>query len=241
MQINVWCLTDKGLKRESNQDSFLVNRDLQLFIVADGMGGHSGGEVASALAVKSVEDFISQNKDSGMKPRDLLVKAYEAASQKIFDRAQKETRLTGMGTTMVLVYIQDDVAYIANVGDSRTYLFRKPHYWQITEDHSLVNEQLRAGIITEDQVKNFLNKNVITRSVGYEKEVHVDVIERPVQIGDGFLLCSDGFSGLVPDVMATEILNRTSSEKIPEVCVDRALHNGGDDNVTVMYVLIAPK
>jgi protein phosphatase len=238
MQIDVWCQTDKGLRRESNQDSFLINRDLGLYIVADGMGGHSGGEVASALAVKTVEEFISKNHSAGLRPTDLLVKAYEAASARIFERAAQESRLMGMGTTMVLIYFEGESAYIANVGDSRAYLYRKPQYWQLTEDHSLVNEQLRAGIITEDQVKGFLNKNVITRSVGYEKEVHVDVIERPVVSGDGFLLCSDGFSGLVPDAFAKELLNRTAQDKIPEACIDRALKNGGDDNVTVMFISV---
>lgn len=238
MQIDVWCRTDKGLRRDSNQDSFLINKELGLFIVADGMGGHSGGEVASAMAVKTVEEFVSQNKNSSLKPRELLVKAYESASAKIFDKAAQESRLMGMGTTMVLAYLRDGSAYVANVGDSRAYLYRKPHYWQITEDHSLVNEQLRAGIINEDQVKSFLNKNVITRSVGYEKEVHVDIIERVLESGDGLLLCSDGFSGLVQDKVATEILNRTAPEKIPEACIDRALKNGGDDNVTVMFVRV---
>jgi len=236
MQIQAWCKTDKGLKRDSNQDSFLVNGELGLYIVADGMGGHSGGEVASALAVKTVEEYISFHHNKGIPPRELLTKAYEEASRRIFDKAAKDPKLTGMGTTMVVCYMKDKSAYLANVGDSRVYLYHKPHLWQLTEDHSLVNEQLRAGIIKEDQVKNFLNKNVITRSVGYERTVLVDVIERPLIDGDCYLLCSDGFSGLVPDVTASEILNRTTSDKITEVCVDRALQNGGDDNVTVLFL-----
>jgi protein phosphatase len=241
MQIEVWCHTDKGLRRESNQDSYLINRDLGLYIVADGMGGHSGGEVASAMAVQTVAEFVSQNRNAGLRPKDLITKAYEAASRKIYERAAQETRLMGMGTTMVLAYFAEHSAFIANVGDSRAYLYRRPHYWQITEDHSLVNEQLRAGLINEEQVKTFMNKNVITRSVGYEKEVNVDVIERPLEFGDGFLLCSDGFSGLVQDAHAAEILNRTAPEKIPDACIDRALKNGGDDNVTVMFIQAAKK
>lgn len=239
MQIQAWCRTDRGLRRESNQDAFLINKDLGLYIVADGMGGHSGGEVASALAVKTVEEYVLKNKPAGLRTSELLVKAYEAASEKIFDKAAKESRLMGMGTTMVLAYIQGESIFVANVGDSRAYLYRKPHYWQITEDHSLVNEQLRAGIISEDQVQGFLNKNVITRSVGYEKEVNVDIVERPLLNGDAFLLCSDGFSGLVKDEHAAELLNRTSPEKVPEVCIAKALKNGGDDNVTVMYLLVS--
>ncbi len=238
MQIQAWCRTDRGLRRETNQDSFLINKDLGLYIVADGMGGHSGGEVASALAVQSVEEFVKQNASTGLKPSDLLTRAYESASARIYEKATQETRLSGMGTTMVLAYVQDETIYIGNVGDSRAYLYRKPHYWQITEDHSLVNEQLRAGIINEEQARGFLNKNVITRSVGYEKEVRVDIVERSLLEGDCYLLCSDGFSGLVEDASATEMLNSSTPEKVPELGIARALKNGGDDNVTVMYLQV---
>lgn len=236
MQLDVWCQTDKGLKRESNQDSFLMNKDLGLYIVADGMGGHSGGEVASAMAVKAVEKFIGQNITSGLSARELLVRAYEEASASIYQRAARENHLMGMGTTMVLCYINGSSIFVANVGDSRAYMYRKPHLWQITEDHSLMNEQLRAGMIKEEQLSSFLNKNVITRSVGYEKEVQVDVFERKLELGDCFLLCSDGLSGLVSDSKISEILNKTEGGKVPPSCIENALANGGDDNVTVMYL-----
>lgn len=236
MQLDVWCQTDKGLKRDSNQDSFLMNRELGLYIVADGMGGHSGGEVASAMAVKAVEKYIAQNQNTGLTPRELLIRAYEEASASIFERAARDSRLMGMGTTMVLCYLSGASIFIANVGDSRAYMYRKPHLWQITEDHSLMNEQLRAGMIKEDQLETFLNKNVITRSVGYEKEVQVDVFERPLELGDCFLLCSDGLSGLVEDDKINEVLNRTDGSKVASSCIEKALANGGDDNVTVMYL-----
>ncbi len=239
MAIDVWCKTDKGLRRESNQDSYLINKDVGLYVVADGMGGHSGGEVASAMAVKTVEEFIVKNHTT-LSPRDLLAKAYLESSRKIHERAQNEARLMGMGTTMVLIYVKSATVFIANVGDSRAYLYRKPYYWQITEDHSLVNEQLRAGIIREDQLATFTNKNVITRSVGYERDVQVDIIQREAVPGDCYLICSDGFSGLVPDAMASELLNKAPSEKVPDVCVAKALENGGDDNVTVMYLQVKP-
>ncbi|PIS10866.1 MAG: serine/threonine-protein phosphatase [Bdellovibrio sp. CG10_big_fil_rev_8_21_14_0_10_47_8] len=239
MQLNVWCGSDKGLRRESNQDSFLLNRELGLFIVADGMGGHSGGEVASSLAVKSVEDFFKKNQKSIRSPRELLTKSYAEASLTIFSEAAKDPGLAGMGTTMVLCYFDGHSMFIANAGDSRAYLYRKPYLWQMTEDHSLMNEQLRAGIINDEQARNFTSRNVITRSVGYEKEVAVDILERQAQSGDHFLLCSDGLSGLVPDVMITEILNRTPAERVTDICIERALSNGGDDNVTVLLVQLA--
>ncbi len=238
MQISAWCRTDKGLRRDSNQDAYLINSELGLFVVADGMGGHSGGEVASALAVESVEEFFKKHRNSDLSGRDLISQAYMGASHRIFDVAAKEPKLTGMGTTMVLCYFDGDSLFIANVGDSRVYLFRTPYLWQITEDHSLVNEQLRAGIINEDQVKSFASRNVITRSVGYERDVTVDILERPAQRGDHVLLCSDGLSGLVPDVMLSEILGRTDNEQITEACVERALAHGGDDNVTVLYLQV---
>lgn len=238
MQISAWCRTDKGLRRDSNQDAYLINSELGLFVVADGMGGHSGGEVASDLAVKSVEEFFKTHKNSDLSGRDLIAGAYVGASHRIYDMAAQEAKLSGMGTTMVLCYFDGDSLFVANVGDSRAYLFRTPHLWQVTEDHSLVNEQLRAGIINENQVKSFASRNVITRSVGYERDVVVDILERPAQLGDHILLCSDGLTGLVPDVMLSEILSHTETSRITEACVERALANGGDDNVTVLYLQI---
>ena len=239
MQLEVWCRTDRGLRRDSNQDSYLINRGLGLYVVADGMGGHSGGEVASALAVQAVEEFVAKNRDRFSSPRDMLIKAYEQASIRIFERARADSKLYGMGTTMVLCYFDGQQMFVGNVGDSRAYLFNSSCLWQVTEDHSLVNEQLRAGIINESQVKTFANKNVITRSVGYEREVAPDILVRQAQSGDHFLICSDGLSGLVPDVTIGEILSRSASDKVVDLCVDRALANGGDDNVTVMMIKIS--
>lgn len=236
MQISAWCRTDKGLRRDSNQDSFLVNRSAGLFIVADGMGGHSGGEVASALAVATAEEYILKNRYTQILPHDLLTNAYKEASHHIYDRALQDTKLAGMGTTMVLAYFKDNSMFIANVGDSRVYLYHKPHLWQLTEDHSLLNEQLKAGILNETQAKSFTSRNVITRSVGYERDVVVDIIERPLSVGDQFLLCSDGLSSLVPDTVTNEILNYCSPDQTPNLCVERALAYGGDDNVTVMLL-----
>ncbi len=237
MQIKVWVKTDKGLKRESNQDAFLVNPDLGLYIVADGMGGHSGGEVASSLAVKTMQEFISEKKAQYNSPVDLLSHAYAEASRVVYDHAHlKSPDLIGMGTTMVAMLIAKTTLYIGNIGDSRAYLFRKPHIWQLTEDHSLANEQLRAGIIDEEQYKNFVGKNLITRSVGYEREVIPDVIEREIVPGDQILICSDGLSGLVNDNDLASILRQTSPEKVVDACIDRALSQGGHDNVTVLFM-----
>lgn len=235
MIIDVWCRTDKGLRRESNQDSFLINRDLNLFVVADGMGGHMGGEVASSIAVQTMDEFIAKNRAQESSSRDLMAKAYMESSRRIFDKAANERpELQGMGTTMVACYYDGKSLLIGNVGDSRVYMFKAPYLWQLTEDHSMINEQIRAGLIKEENAKNLVGKNVITRSVGYERDVEPDILEKEVQDGEMFLLCSDGLSGLVSDPKIAEILKKTPAEKIPDLCVEQALAHGGDDNVTVL-------
>lgn len=236
MRFQSWCLTDKGKKREGNQDSFLIDDRLGVFIVADGVGGHTGGEVASALAVETVREVIAHPKAGQFKPKEVVYQAYEEASHRIFDRAAHEIRLNGMGTTMVMGYYRDTKLYIANVGDSRCYLFRKPYLWQMTEDHSLINEQIRLGMMSEEQARKQLGKNVITRSVGFERDVFPDILEREVSAGDTFLFCSDGLSGMVTDSDMTTILNSTSPEKLTQALVEKALDHGGDDNVTVLIV-----
>jgi PPM family protein phosphatase len=229
MIFDVWAKTDKGLKRESNQDSFLVNKDLGLFIVADGMGGHSGGEVASSLAVKAAEEVVMRL--SGRSPREVLDQAYVEASRRIYDKAAQTRELYGMGTTMVMGLLRGSTFYIANVGDSRSYLFRNPHLWQVTEDHSLMNEQLRAGLITDEQTKTFLGKNVITRSVGYERDVVCDL-----QVGDTFMFCSDGLSGMVSDGKISDIFKDFPSHQWADRLIEGALAGGGEDNVTTLVV-----
>ncbi|HEX7674268.1 MAG TPA: Stp1/IreP family PP2C-type Ser/Thr phosphatase [Bdellovibrio sp.] len=237
MKFDSWYLTDKGLRRDSNQDSCLINRELGLFIVADGMGGHSGGEVASSMAVETVEELMLQPNAMKKSPRELLQLSYEEASKRIFDLAANERpELAGMGTTMVMAHLRGKHLYVGNVGDSRCYLFKKPYLWQITEDHSLINEQLRAGVMSEEQVMQFVGRNVITRSVGYERDVYPDIIEREISPGEIFLMCSDGLSGLVPDQRISEILNQNTPDKAVKACVEQALANGGDDNVTVMLL-----
>lgn len=231
-----WGLSDKGLKREGNQDSFLIDDRLGLFIVADGVGGHFGGEVASALAVETVREVVSHPKASEFRPKEVLAQAYEEASHRIFDRATQEPKLNGMGTTMVMSYVRDNKIHIANVGDSRCYLYRKPFLWQLTEDHSLINEQVRLGMMTEEQAKKMIGKNVITRSVGFERDVFPDLIEREISSGDIFLFCSDGLSGMVPDNEICNIFNLNPVEKTVPILIKKALDHGGDDNVTVLVI-----
>lgn len=236
MRLQSWGNSDKGLKREGNQDAFLIDDRLGVFVVADGVGGHFGGEVASALAVETVREVVSHPKAVEFKPREVLVQAYEEASHRIFDRSTNDPKLNGMGTTMVMSYVRDNKIFIGNVGDSRCYLYRKPYVWQLTEDHSLLNEQIRLGMMTEEQARKVIGKNVITRSVGFERDVFPDILEREISSGDVFLFCSDGLTGMVPDDEMMSIFNSNPVEKVVPLMIQRAIEHGGDDNVTVLVL-----
>ena len=238
MQAKGWVKTDSGLKRENNQDSFLYEKNLGLFIVADGMGGHKGGEVASMMACSTVKDVFNNSNNQHLSPRELIRYAYAEASSKIFEHAKENPDLSGMGTTMVLSYFTKNTLFIANVGDSRCYVIRGNLMWQITEDHSLMNEQIRAGILTPEQAHKMVAKNVITRSVGFERDVICDIIERPVNLGEIYLFCSDGLHGLVSDKRLCEIIYRTPMEMASQVLIDEAKKNGGDDNITALLIKI---
>jgi serine/threonine protein phosphatase PrpC len=235
-------LSDIGMKRKQNQDSGLARKDLNLFMVADGMGGHLGGETASKMCVEKVTEYLELHQASGDEGKR-LEQALQAANYSIYERSEKEPKLRGMGTTATILYISDYLAYIAQVGDSRCYFWNREGIWQITRDHSLVQEKLRAGLITREEVKTDEMKNVITRSVGYEASVKLDLYQFPIQKGDGFLICSDGLSGPVDDALMFEILedSNRSGVSLSDTAlklVKSANERGGDDNTTVVIVKI---
>lgn len=236
LKIEAWYSTDKGLVRSGNEDSCLLNVDLGLFVVADGMGGHQGGEIASSMAVETFEEIIFQAKSKSMSARELIQNAYLESSARIYDlAANQRPELMGMGTTMVSALLKDDRLYIGNVGDSRCYIYRFPHIWQATEDHSAVHEVMRANSISEEEAKKITGRNVITRSVGYQREVYPDVVEWELQGDEAFLLCSDGLYTMVEDDEILRIMSEAPAAQVAQMCVDKALENGGEDNVTVMY------
>ncbi|OFZ12144.1 MAG: protein phosphatase [Bdellovibrionales bacterium RBG_16_40_8] len=239
MAVEVWGKTDIGLKRDINQDSILVDTKLSLFVVADGMGGHRGGEVASAMAVESAQEIVEQKLGAKgpVSPRDIVRSIYREASRKIFLKSTRDNpELMGMGTTMVIAFCYNNKIYLGNVGDSRAYLFKESNLWQITEDHSLVNEQIRAGIIRPDDQDAVSGRNVITRSVGFEEEVVVDIVERDFTPGEIYLLCSDGLSGMVSNEKIANICRDNTPQKIVEKCIDLAKEAGGDDNISVIVI-----
>lgn len=246
MNIDTFGISDVGMRREKNEDSFLINNVLDLYIVADGMGGHVGGELASKMAVKTINEIITgaaENKEAsileenGIKSDDYIGQlkyAIQVANNKIFAEAVKDSSLKGMGTTTVVIMVRGGRVYIANVGDSRCYLFRNKEIFQLTQDHSLVGEQLRAGVITANIAKGHKLKNIITRSVGFQEDVEVDIIVKIPREGDRFLLCSDGLTNMLEDAEILEVLQENNLREAGQVLVDMANARGGDDNITAV-------
>lgn len=238
MKVEAWGQTDVGLKRDINQDSILRDEEMGLYVVADGMGGHRGGEVASAMAVEACVEVFEESA-AKTQPKDLIKRAFKEASRRIFLKSTRENpELMGMGTTMILAYTRDSRIYIGNVGDSRAYLWKDQKLWQLSEDHSLVNEQIKAGIITAKDIDTVVGRNVITRSVGFEEDVVVDIAEREAFPGEIYLLCSDGLSGLITDARISEICAKLDPQTIVETAISEAKKAGGDDNVSVIVIKV---
>ena len=245
-------LTDVGRKRNHNEDSFHIDDELQLYVVADGMGGHAGGGTASRIAVETIDQklkSLTSGKDNPLAGNfnlqdspvpDAVRSAVEGACMAIFHAAQADTRLAGMGTTVISLMVKDNHAFFAHVGDSRAYLVRGDLIQQISEDHSLVNEQIKAGMITPEEAKHSRYKNIITRSVGFEEEVQVDVMGLVAEPGDIFLLCSDGLANMMEDREMLEIARQAGLAEIPKKLVELANNRGGDDNITVIVVRMEP-
>ncbi len=234
MNIKIAGRTDVGRKRSNNQDSILINEALSLVVVADGMGGHSGGEVASSIAAKSIEKFFLEDQQQ-YSPSERLIAAIQFANQAIYEFAKKNPKLRGMGTTVTSAFFHDGLFHIGQVGDSRCYLFQNQELFQITEDHSQVYELLKAGVITEEQVSS-VQRNVITRSVGFDLSLSVDLFTRPVLSGDRYLLCSDGLSGMLSHEQITQILSNFPIEQAVNHLVDMANHEGGEDNISAVVL-----
>ena len=246
MRLSAWPITDVGRVRSHNEDSYLVNQDLGLYLIADGMGGHAGGAHASRTCV----DVVARVVERGLQglsdlPRevasaavnDLLGAAASEASARIFDHAQHEPTLHGMGTTLTGMLFHQDRGHIVHVGDSRCYQFRSGGARQLTNDHSWLAEQVQAGLLTEEEAAVSDLKHIITRSVGFEREVQADVITVNVSPGDAFLICSDGFCNYVElDELASRA-RRNNISDLPKACADLALERGGEDNITVVVIL----
>lgn len=245
LRLDVAQLTDVGRKRPHNEDNmaYVIPKDSQvmakkgaLFIVADGMGGHAAGEVASEIAVDTVSNVYYQD-DSEDIPLSLM-NAIKRANALIHQRAAENMMRSGMGTTCVAAVLRGGVAYIANVGDSRAYLVRHNQSKQISQDHSWVEEQVRAGLLTKDQARSHAQRNVITRCLGTQPEVEVDIFTEVLQEGDTFVLCSDGLSGPVAEDDLRSIINQYLPSESVYHLVEHANENGGPDNITAIVVCV---
>lgn len=242
--------TDVGQVRSSNQDSLLVNEVDHLYVVADGMGGHAGGEIASSLCVQEIAKYLKTHTDAfdpaeadrqhpDARISNTLASAVNHASTKIYERALEDPSLRGMGTTATVLKITDGQAYLAHVGDSRCYLLRCGFIYQVTNDHSLVSEQVRAGILTKEEAEAHSLRNVITRSVGYQEEEDVDTTCLSLEDGDLFVLCSDGLfcNGKMSDKELSLVVKDLETKAVHKL-VSLANERGGDDNITVIIVRV---
>jgi protein phosphatase len=238
--------THVGRVRSSNEDHFGTFDDLALYVVADGMGGHAAGEVASLMAVQTVHDAFleaaadrTQPAGTEYDPSRRLVWAIEQANQRIYASGVENHALAGMGTTVAAVWVENDAAYVAHVGDSRVYRLRGAAFEQVTADHSLVNDYLSRGIMTPDEAATHPMKHVLIRALGTAPTVSVDVRRLPLEAGDLFLLCSDGLSNVVPAEELAAILSKPDGPHLDGHCqalIDAANRHGGLDNITAVLV-----
>jgi PPM family protein phosphatase len=245
-------MTDVGLQRDHNEDSYAVLAEYDLFIVADGMGGHRAGDVASRLATESIADFFrSTSREDATWPfhfdtslseeENRLVAGIRVANRQIFERSIRSRDCAGMGTTVVgaLFSKKKTRIYVGHVGDSRAYRVRKGSINQLTRDHSLFNDYIMAMPELTEEQRAELPRNVITRALGMQDSVVVDLISDEPQPGDVYLLCSDGLSGMLTDDQILDIVS--ASEDAPEVCrrlIAKANENGGEDNITALVIRI---
>ena len=249
--IRFYAATDVGKVRDHNEDNFLVDKKLALFMVADGMGGHAAGEVASAIAVRTVHEELKKEKDlitdylggatgaAKVTPKDivaLLEHAVQRACGKIHEEAQADANKRGMGTTLSSLLVIGQQGFIAHVGDSRIYLMRGGRVQQVTEDHTVYNELIKRGKLSREQIEKVAQKNAITRAVGVYERVEVDTLVVEVLPGDCFCLCSDGLAGYLEGPQELAPLLALEGAAAPKALMDLANERGGKDNITAILV-----
>lgn len=225
--------THVGRVREQNEDTVCVCPGAYgLYILADGMGGHLGGEVASALAAQTLTAVLQGSVPSA----ERLAQAFARVNTVIYEKQKGDPSLSGMGTTLTVLWEGETHVYIGHVGDSRAYLMMNGRLRRMTEDHSLVEEMVSAGMITEEQAKTHPYRSVITRAMGTDESVQPDVMEVHKSSGERWLLCSDGLSDMVEDEQIEAVLRQKDAQAAAGELVERALENGGRDNISVMVL-----
>ncbi len=250
MRLNSAGRTHVGMKRAHNEDSLRLFREENLFIVADGMGGHASGEVASQMSVETLAEFFRATAeddevtwpykmDKGRKyEENRVITGVKLSNRKIFESAGRDSKLKGMGTTIVVVLFVNGGVYVGHVGDSRVYRFRSGKLTQLTEDHSLLNDYIKMKNLTPEEIEAFPHKNVIVRALGMKETVQVDVSYEVPEVGDIYMLCSDGLSGMVHDDQLARLLSEdeTDLDKKCERLIETANENGGTDNITTILI-----
>lgn len=232
--------TDIGKVRETNQDAYAAGElpdGVAWAVICDGMGGAAGGNVASTTAVKIISEQITAAYRPSMRGnsiRNMLVSAINAANISVYDMARANEELKGMGTTVVCAVVTDSVAYIAHAGDSRAYLLSDGELSQLTRDHSIVQEMVEKGKITQSQAKVHPNKNIITRALGVQPEIRVDFYEQPLADNDVLMLCTDGLTNYVDTPEICKVMQDCSYYEYAQELTAKAIENGGGDNVTVV-------
>jgi protein phosphatase len=247
LRIEVAGETNVGMKRTHNEDNFSIIEESGLYIVADGMGGHASGEIASKMAVDAMREFFAltandpertwpykMDRSKGYE-ENRLITGIKLANLRIYESAQRDPRQRGMGTTIVALFAVEDGVYLAHVGDSRVYRIRDAALEQLTEDHSLLNDYIKMKRLTPEEIANFPHKNVIVRALGMKDTVKVDTrLEQP-RAGDLYLLCSDGLSGPVTDDELLDVVSSAGDLKSAAArLIAKANDNGGPDNITVV-------
>lgn len=244
--------SDMGKSRKNNEDSYLIAPELELAIVADGMGGHNSGEVASSLAVKVTRDRYASMRQTGVKPTPYNEKAsleanqlgfaVQLANSVIYEAGTAGPENKGMGTTLSAGILNGTKISIAHIGDSRIYLLRGKAMQQLTEDHSLVMEHFKKGLLTKEQMEASPLQNILTRALGTQKTPAVDLVETEIEEGDRFLFCSDGlFKAVKEDIIRQMILAQPDNARVCKEMVDAANAAGGPDNVTVIVGTVTKK
>ena len=244
LKLDIFGLTDEGLVRDHNEDFISCLPESGLVILADGMGGHNAGEVASELAVSSVKEALEEVLSPDIQDtcdidfKDAVHESVIYANDEINLHAKTHPECKGMGTTIVLALFQNDKVILASVGDSRIYRFRKGELKQVTTDHSLVQEMIDNGYMSEEEAMNSTNRNLITRALGISEDVKVDVVQKDVELDDIYLLCSDGLSDMINDelIFSTLVKTRQDLKRASEELVHQAKEHGGHDNVSVILV-----
>lgn len=227
------CRTDIGKMRKTNQDALIEAPEMHLWGVADGMGGHNGGETASAGARDGLKELLK-----GKAPEQgSLRTAIGAVNRRLFLQQKEDEKLSGMGTTLTVLWFSGSCVHIGHVGDSRAYRLRDGAFQQITDDHSVVAELLRSGMITAEQAAAHPMRNVITRAVGTEEGIEIDLLCEERRKGDVWLVCSDGLYGMVGDEKIEEILKANKPEKAADKLIAAALEGGGRDNISLVILL----